>query len=116
MIHVARSASGAYADSPTPLRECHGVETHVADGQVKPHEFEALKHRFTSGEFPVLCLSRIGTEGHNLQNASIMVHWTSRGCRRNSSILSLRSLSRPCLIVRWFPVLRFSKRPGVAGN
>ena len=52
------------------LTERHGVETHVADGQIKPHEFEALKHRFTSGEFPVLCLSRIGHEGHNLQNAS----------------------------------------------
>ena len=46
------------------LTERHGVETHVADGQIKPHEFEALKHRFTSGEFPVLCLSRIGHEGH----------------------------------------------------
>ena len=56
------------------LRERHGVETHVADGQIKPHEFEALKHRFTSGEFPVLCLSRIGAEGHNLQNASVIVH------------------------------------------
>ena len=42
--------------------------------QVKPHEFEALKHRFTAGEFPVLCLSRIGAEGHNLQNASVIVH------------------------------------------
>ena len=56
------------------LRERHGVEAHVADGQVKPHEFEALKQRFTSGEFPVLCLSRIGAEGHNLQNASVIVH------------------------------------------
>ena len=56
------------------LTERHGVETHVADGQIKPHEFEALKHRFTSGEFPVLCLSRIGHEGHNLQNASCLVH------------------------------------------
>ena len=56
------------------LREHHGVETHVADGQLKPHEFEALKQRFTSGEFPVLCLSRIGAEGHNLQNASVIVN------------------------------------------
>ena len=56
------------------LTERHGVEAHVADGQIKPHEFEALKHRFTSGEFPVLCLSRIGAEGHNLQNASVIVH------------------------------------------
>ena len=26
------------------LAERHGVQAHVADGQVKPHEFEALKH------------------------------------------------------------------------
>ncbi len=56
------------------LAERHGVEAHVADGQIKPAEFEALKQRFTSGEFPVLCLSRIGAEGHNLQNASVLVH------------------------------------------
>ena len=56
------------------LRESHDVQAHVGDGQVKPHEFEALKHAFTSGEFPVLCLSRIGAEGHNLQNASVIVH------------------------------------------
>jgi len=56
------------------LVERHGVEAHVADGQVRPHDFEELKHRFTSGEFPVLCLSRIGAEGHNLQNASVLTH------------------------------------------
>ncbi len=55
------------------LRERHGVEAHVADGQVKPSEFEDLKQRFTRGEFPILCLSRIGQEGHNLQNASVIV-------------------------------------------
>jgi hypothetical protein len=56
------------------LAERHGIEAHVADGQVKPHDFEALKHAFTAGEFPVLCLSRIGAEGHNLQNASVLTH------------------------------------------
>jgi Helicase conserved C-terminal domain len=56
------------------LTERHRVQAHVADGQVKPPEFEALKHAFTSGEFPVLCLSKIGAEGHNLQNASVIVH------------------------------------------
>ena len=55
------------------LREHHGVEAHVADGAITPTEFEALKHRFTAGEFPVLCLSRVGQEGHNLQNASVIV-------------------------------------------
>ena len=56
------------------LRERHGVEAHVADGSITTHEFEALKRRFTAGEFPVLCLSRIGHEGHNLQNASVLCH------------------------------------------
>ena len=56
------------------LRERHGVEAHVADGSITTSEFEALKRRFTAGEFPVLCLSRIGHEGHNLQNASVLCH------------------------------------------
>jgi hypothetical protein len=56
------------------LRERHGIEAHVADGSIDPREFEALKRRFTTGEFPVLCLSRIGHEGHNLQNASVLCH------------------------------------------
>ena len=34
----------------------------------------AQAERFTAGEFPVLCLSRIGHEGHNLQNASVLCH------------------------------------------
>ena len=54
------------------LRDRHGVEAHVADGATTPTEFEALKQRFTAGEFPVLCLSRVGQEGHNLQNASVL--------------------------------------------
>jgi hypothetical protein len=56
------------------LRERHGVEAHVADGSIDPREFEALKRRFTAGEFPVLCLSRVGQEGHNLQNAAVLCH------------------------------------------
>ena len=56
------------------LRERHGIEAHVADGSIDPTEFETLKRRFTTGEFPVLCLSRVGQEGHNLQNASVLCH------------------------------------------
>jgi hypothetical protein len=56
------------------LRERHGIEAHVADGSVDPREFETLKRRFTASEFPVLCLSRVGQEGHNLQNASVLCH------------------------------------------
>jgi superfamily II DNA/RNA helicase len=56
------------------LRERHGVEAHVGDGAVKGPEFDRLKRRFTDGEFPILCLSRIGHEGHNLQAASVLCH------------------------------------------
>ena len=56
------------------LRERHGVEAHVADGVVTRAEFEQLKQRFSAGEFPVLCLSQVGHEGHNLQTASVLVH------------------------------------------
>ena len=56
------------------LRERHGVEAHVGDGAVKGPEFDAIKQRFCAREFPVLCLSRIGHEGHNLQTASVLVH------------------------------------------
>ncbi len=56
------------------LRERHGVEAHVADGSIAGREFEMLKQRFTGREFPVLCLSRVGCEGHNLQNASVLCH------------------------------------------
>jgi hypothetical protein len=56
------------------LRERHGVEAHVADGSITGRDFEALKQRFTTGAFPILCLSRIGQEGHNLQNASVLCH------------------------------------------
>ena len=56
------------------LRERHGVDTRVADGTMKTAEFEDLKRRFSAGEFPVLCLSPIGQEGHNLQAASVLVN------------------------------------------
>jgi hypothetical protein len=56
------------------LRERHGIEAHVGDGQTKGAEFERLKQRFTAGEFPILCLSQVGHEGHNLQNASVLTH------------------------------------------
>ena len=56
------------------LRERHGVDARVADGSTGTREFEELKRRFTVGEFPVMCLSPIGQEGHNLQAASVLVH------------------------------------------
>jgi superfamily II DNA or RNA helicase len=56
------------------LRERHGVDAHVGDGATKAADFEKLKRRFCAREFPVLCLSRIGHEGHNLQTASVLVH------------------------------------------
>ena len=56
------------------LCERHGIEARAADGSIGIGEFEELKRRFTAGEFPVLCLSRVGQEGHNLQNASVLCH------------------------------------------
>jgi hypothetical protein len=56
------------------LRDRHGVDARVADGSIGTGEFEELKRRFTAGEFPVMCLSPIGQEGHNLQAASVLVH------------------------------------------
>ena len=55
------------------LNDRHGIETHVADGRIDEHDFEELKRGFVAGEYPVLCLSKIGQEGHNLQNASTIV-------------------------------------------
>ena len=56
------------------LRERHCVEAHVGDGSLPHSRFEAMKTAFCAGEFPVLCLSQIGHEGHNFQNASAIVH------------------------------------------
>ncbi|MGA2929291.1 MAG: SNF2-related protein, partial [Solirubrobacteraceae bacterium] len=53
------------------LCDRHHVEARVADGQVDTAQFEQLKAGFCAGEFPVLCLSRFGHEGHNLQSASV---------------------------------------------
>ena len=71
------------------LCERHGVEAHVADGQIKPHEFEALKHRFTSGEFPVLCLSGSARRATTSKTPRSSCTSICRGCRRALSILLL---------------------------
>jgi superfamily II DNA or RNA helicase len=56
------------------IRDRYGIEACVADGSIRAAEFAEIKLRFTNGELPILCLSRIGHEGHNLQVASGMVH------------------------------------------
>src|SRR3954447_16355470 len=65
------------------LCERHGIETHVANGSVDETAFERLKHAFQAGEFPVFCLGPVAREGHNLQNASVIVHldlpWVQTG-------------------------------------
>lgn len=65
------------------LNDRHGVRAHVADGSTRPADFAALKQGFSDGDFPVLCLSRIGHEGHNLQVASVICHldmpWVQTG-------------------------------------
>jgi hypothetical protein len=57
------------------LRDHFGVEAHYADGSLSEEEFEDLKRRFVANEFPVLCLSKVGQQGHNLQNASVIYHY-----------------------------------------
>ena len=65
------------------LNDRHHIDARVADGSLKGDEFEALKHRFVAGELPVLCLSKVGQQGHDLQNASTLVQldlpWTPTG-------------------------------------
>ena len=66
------------------LRERHGVEAHVGDGVASPRPSSRRSSSASPrGEFPVLCLSRVGQEGHNLQNASCLTHldlpWTPAG-------------------------------------
>ena len=56
------------------LTDRHGVQTHVADGKISPDDFDELKRAFVAGEFPVLCVSKVGQQGHNLQNAGSLVH------------------------------------------
>ena len=57
------------------LRERHGDRGARRPTAASPRlSSRRSKRRFTAGEFPVLCLSRIGHEGHNLQNASVLCH------------------------------------------
>jgi hypothetical protein len=81
------------------LRDRHGVEAHVAEGSITAGEFEELKRRFTAGEFPVLCLSRIGHEGHNLQNASVLCHldlpWLPSGLEQRVGRAARPGAARP---------------------
>jgi superfamily II DNA/RNA helicase len=65
------------------LVERFGVDARVADGSIGEDAFDELKRAFVAGEFPVLCLSKVGQEGHNLQNASVITHldlpWVQTG-------------------------------------
>jgi SNF2 family DNA or RNA helicase len=91
------------------LRERHGIEAHVADGQVKGPEFEELKERFNAGEYPVLLLSRIGQEGHNLQAASVLTHldlpWVPTGLEQRVG-RAARPGSRHASVATYIPYIR----------
>jgi len=56
------------------LRTRWGVTAPVASGKLTEAEFEDCKRRFVAGEFPVLMLTPVGNSGHNLQNASGIMH------------------------------------------
>ena len=91
------------------LRERHGIEAHVADGHVKGAEFEELKERFNAGEYPVLLLSRIGQEGHNLQAASALTHldlpWVPTGLEQRVG-RAARPGSRHASVATYIPYVR----------
>lgn len=57
------------------LRDVHAIDARVADGSTDEEEFGELKRAFQAGDFPVLCLSKVGQKGHNLQGASSIVHY-----------------------------------------
>jgi hypothetical protein len=57
------------------IRDVHAIDARVADGSTGEAEFAELKRAFQAGEYPVLCLSKVGQKGHNLQGASSIVHY-----------------------------------------
>jgi hypothetical protein len=91
------------------LRERHGIPAAVGDGATDPAAFAALKQRFAAGELRVLCLSRIGHEGHNLQSASVLVHldlpWLPGGLEQRVG-RAARPGSRHPQIDTYIPYLR----------
>jgi hypothetical protein len=91
------------------LRERHGVETHVADGSVDEASFERLKHAFQAGAFPVFCLGPVAREGHNLQNASVIVHldlpWVQTGLEQRVG-RAARPGSRTGYVQTYIPYIR----------
>jgi hypothetical protein len=91
------------------LRERHGVEANVADGSVDERAFERLKHAFQAGEFPVFCLGPVAREGHNLQNASAIVHldlpWVQTGLEQRVG-RAARPGSRTGYVQTYIPYIR----------
>jgi hypothetical protein len=91
------------------LRERHGIETHVADGTVDETTFARLKHAFQNGEFPVFCLGPVAREGHNLQNASCLVHldlpWLTTGLEQRVG-RAARPGSRTGYVQTYIPYIR----------
>src|SRR4051794_26508804 len=91
------------------LRERHSIETHVADGTVDEIAFGRLKQAFQAGEFPVFCLGPVAREGHNLQNASVIVHldlpWVQTGLEQRVG-RAARPGSRTGYVQTYIPYIR----------
>jgi superfamily II DNA/RNA helicase len=91
------------------LRARHDIETHVADGSVDERSFERLKRAFQDGEFPVFCLGPVAREGHNLQNASVIVHadlpWVQTGLEQRVG-RAARPGSRTGSVQTYIPYIR----------
>ena len=91
------------------LTDRHGVQAHVADGKISPDEFDELKRAFVAGEFPVLCVSKVGQQGHNLQNAGSLVHldlpWVPTGLEQRVG-RAARPGSRRSYVQSFIPYIR----------
>src|SRR3954447_19614372 len=91
------------------LRERHGIEAHVADGSLDEASFARLKHAFQAGAFPVFCLGPVAREGHNLQNASCLVHldlpWVQTGLEQRVG-RAARPGSRSGYVQTYIPYIR----------
>jgi len=91
------------------LKERWGMEAPVGDGKLKPAEFEDVKSRFIAGEFPILLLSPVGNSGHNLQNASGIMHldlpWVQTGLEQRVGRSGRLGNTRG-YVQTWIPYIR----------
>jgi hypothetical protein len=98
--------------------QARGVDCRVADGQLNDEEFERLKMEFQAGAFPVLCVSEVAQEGHNLQSAGNIIHldlpWVPRKLEQRVGRV-LRLGSRHNVVRTWIPYIELGAIPYQVG-